>query len=66
MVTDRRWSGETEPPEQSGGWETITYVYDPAGRRIAKAIDGDVAVRYLYDGIHCIAEYDGDDVLLRR
>ncbi len=61
-----QWTGAGEPPEQSGDWETITYVYDPAGRRIAKAIDGDVAVRYLYDGIYCIAEYDGDDVLLRK
>ncbi len=49
-----------------GAWETTTYVYDPAGRRIAKAFDGDVAVRYLYDGDHCIAEYDGNDVLLRK
>jgi RHS repeat-associated protein len=61
-----QWTGAGEPPEQSGGWETVTYVYDPAGRRIAKAIDGDVAVRYLYDGDHVIAEYDGDDVLLRK
>jgi RHS repeat-associated protein len=61
-----QWTGAGEPPEQSGDWETVTYVYDPAGRRIAKAIDGDVAVRYLYDGDHVIAEYDGDDVLLRK
>ncbi len=40
----------------STGWEEITYTYDPAGRRIAKDVDG-VVTRYLYDGDHCIAEY---------
>ncbi|MBN1362385.1 MAG: RHS repeat-associated core domain-containing protein, partial [Sedimentisphaerales bacterium] len=63
-----QWTGETEPPDPPAGdtWETVTYVYDPAGRRIAKAFDGQVAVRYLYDGDHCIAEYDSNDVLLRK
>jgi len=28
------------------------------GRRIAKAYDGVTVVKYLYDGDHCIAEYD--------
>jgi len=36
------------------------------GRWIAKAYDGVTVVKYLYDGDHCIAEYDGEDQLLRR
>jgi hypothetical protein len=27
-----QWTGAGEPPEQSGDWETVTYVYDPADR----------------------------------
>ncbi len=46
-------------------WEEITYTYDPAGRRIAKDVDG-VVTKYLYDGDQCIAEYDANDVLLRK
>jgi len=46
--------------------EQITYTYDPGGRRIAKAYDGVTVVKYLYDGDHCIAEYDGNDQLLRK
>jgi RHS repeat-associated protein len=48
------------------GWQTITYTYDPAGRRIAKAVDGTTAVKYVYDGAQCIAEYDGNNNLLRK
>ena len=33
---------------------------------MAKAYDGVTVVKYLYDGDHCIAEYDGNDVLLRQ
>jgi RHS repeat-associated protein len=58
-----RWSGSVPDPN---GWQTITYTYDPAGRRIAKAVDGTTAVKYLYDGDQCIAEYDGSDNLLRK
>jgi len=47
-------------------WDEVTYTYDPSGRRIAKAYDGVTVVKYLYDGDHCIAEYDGEDQLLRK
>ncbi|UCD52921.1 MAG: hypothetical protein JSW27_09825 [Phycisphaerales bacterium] len=57
-----QWSGASPGP----AWETITYTYDPSGRRIAKALDGETAVRYVYDGSQCIAEYDANDVLLRK
>jgi RHS repeat-associated protein len=58
-----RWSGSVPDPN---GWQTITYTYDPAGRRIAKAVDGATAVKYVYDGDQCIAEYDGNNNLLRK
>ncbi|MBN1362387.1 MAG: hypothetical protein JW993_17460 [Sedimentisphaerales bacterium] len=60
-------ASEDEPEAEStpNDWQTTTYTYDPAGRRIAKAIDGEVAIRYVYDGVHCIAEYDANDTLLR-
>ena len=47
-------------------WQSITYKYDPAGRRIEKIIDGKYKVKYCYDGDHVIAEYDGSGFLLRK
>jgi RHS repeat-associated protein len=58
-----RWSGSVPDPN---GWQTITYTYDPAGRRIEKKYDDVTVMRYLYDGARCIAEYDGSDNLLRK
>ncbi len=60
-----QWSGGV--PASGGGadWEQITYTYDPSGRRIAKDVDGEVT-KYVYDGDHCIAEYDGSNNLLRK
>jgi len=46
-------------------WDTITYTYDPAGRRIKKNVVGSYIVKYVYDGGHVIAEYD-DSGLLRK
>jgi RHS repeat-associated protein len=46
-------------------WDTITYKYDPYGRRIEKSGDSE-AIKYSYDGGNVIAEYDGDDRLLRK
>jgi RHS repeat-associated protein len=53
-----------EPPEPE--WLTVSYTYDAAGRRIQKKVDGVVEVKYVYDGDHVIAEYDGSDTLLRK
>ncbi len=47
-------------------WLTSTYGYDSAGRRIEKAYDGQTVMKYLYDGQHIIAEYDGSDSLLHK
>jgi RHS repeat-associated protein len=58
-----QWSGSAPDPN---GWGQIAYTYDPAGRRIDKKVDGTTQVKYLYDGDHCIAEYDGSDALLRK
>ncbi len=44
---------------------TITYTYDPAGRRIKKNVVGSYIVKYVYDGGQVIAEYD-DSTLLRK
>jgi len=45
-------------------WDTITYTYEPGGKRITKNVDG-YPTRYVYDGGHVIAEYD-DSGLLRK
>lgn len=47
------------------GVATIAYDYDPAGRRIAKTVDG-TTTRYLLSGDEEIAEYDTSWNLLRR
>jgi len=39
---------------------------DSAGRRIEKAYDGQTVMKYLYDGGHIIAEYDGSGSLLHK
>jgi len=58
-----QWSGS--PPPDPTNWDTITYTYDPAGRRIKKNVVGSYIVKYVYDGGHVIAEYD-DSGLLRK
>jgi RHS repeat-associated protein len=58
-----QWSGSAPDPN---GWGQIAYTYDPAGRRIEKKVDGTTEVKYLYDGDNCIAEYDGNNNLLRK
>ena len=53
-------------PRPPSTWTEVGYTYDPAGRRIEKKYDGTTVVKYLYDGDHCIAEYDGNNNLLRK
>ena len=45
-----------------------SYSYDYLGRRISKTVYGspDVTMKYCYDGGQVIAEYDGNDNLLRK
>ena len=47
-------------------WSTLNYVYDASGRRIEKKYDGRTVLKYIYDGDHCIAEYDGSNNLARK
>jgi len=51
-----------QPPAQ---WKTVTYTYDPMGRRIAKSVDS-WTQKYVYDGDMAIADYDGSGNLLRK
>jgi len=45
--------------------DTVSYTYDPFGRRISKTTEGE-STYYVYDGDHVIAEYDGDGTQLRE
>jgi hypothetical protein len=47
-------------------WNTISYVYDPSGRRIEKKYDGQAVMKYLYDGDSIIAEYDATGALVHK
>jgi RHS repeat-associated protein len=60
---DAAQSGSIGDNGQSWMQTTITYGYDSAGRRIEKAYDGQTVCKYLYDGQHIIAEYDGSGSL---
>jgi len=59
-----QWTGASPVPD-SENWEQLDYKYDVGGRRSEKKIDG-YATRYVYDGPHVIAEYDGNNNLLRK
>jgi len=62
-----QWAGPLPPaPPEPTNWQTLTYVYDAAGRRIEKQYDGVTVLKYVYDGDHCIAEYDGNNNLRRK
>lgn len=63
-----QWSGYMPPvytpiPDT---WDTVTYTYDAAGRRIAKTFDNQTCLKYIYDGSQYVAEYDGNNNLLRK
>jgi RHS repeat-associated protein len=59
-------AGVPDPePDPIPDWSEISYTYDAAGRRITKDVDGEIT-KYIYDGVHVIAEYDGNDNLLRK
>ena len=59
-----QWTGPS-PQQDPNNWQSITYKYDPAGRRIEKKVDG-YSTRYFHDGGSVIAEYDGNNNLLRK
>jgi len=62
-----QWTGPLPPaPPEPTNWQTLTYVYDAAGRRVEKQYNQVTVVKYVYDGDHCIAEYNRYDQLLRK
>ncbi len=71
-----QWSGSCPPvPEPaSNNWGTLLYraacpersERDAAGRRIEKQYDWETITKYVYDGDHCIAEYDVSNILRRK
>ncbi len=49
------------------GGDTIAYLHDPLGRRIAKKVNGTIVEKYLWLGLtQLMAVYDGSDTLLMR
>jgi RHS repeat-associated protein len=59
-----QWSGPS-PEQDTSNWQEIAYKHDVLGRRVEKKVDG-FSTRYVYDGAHVIAEYDGNNNLLRK
>ncbi len=67
QVDQVTWTGVIPNDPASDAWETtLSYVYDPAGRRIEKKYDDVTVLKYVYDGDHCIAEYDAYNHLRRK
>jgi RHS repeat-associated protein len=54
------------PEPASNNWNTLLYRYDAAGRRIEKQYNWETITKYVYDGDHCIAEYDVSNILRRK
>ncbi len=59
-----QWTGPS-PAQDTSDWQEIAYKHDVLGRRVEKKVDG-YSTRYVYDGPHVIAEYDGNNNLLRK
>jgi len=59
-----QWTGPS-PAQDPSNWQEIAYKHDVIGRRVEKKVDG-YSTRYVYDGPHVIAEYDGNNNLLRK
>ncbi|OHB79807.1 MAG: hypothetical protein A2Z25_07690 [Planctomycetes bacterium RBG_16_55_9] len=59
-----QWSGPT-PAQDPENWQQIAYKHDVLNRRIEKKVNG-FSTRYVYDSDHVIAEYDGNNNLLRK
>jgi len=59
------WVDYVQSPMPSD-WNSISYVYDPGGRRIEKKYDGQAVMKYVYDGDSIIAEYDATGALVHE
>jgi YD repeat-containing protein len=60
------WSGSLPQDPPATDWRELSYVYDAAGRRVEKKYNNATVLKYVYDGDHCIAEYDGSNNLRRK
>jgi RHS repeat-associated protein len=69
-VDDVGWTGSLPalpPPEPAAtNWRYLEYTYDASGRRIEKKYDYETVTKYVYDGDHCIAEYNAYNQLKRK
>ena len=67
-VTGYQYSSRGELLEVSlPDGDSIEYLHDPLGRRIAKKVNGSIAEKYLWRGLtQLLAVYDGSDNLLMR
>jgi len=65
LGSDCAWVDFVQWPTPSD-WDSISYVYDPGGRRIEKKYDGQAVMKYLYDGDQIIAEYDATGALVHK
>ncbi|CAK8723016.1 hypothetical protein GKODMF_14590 [Candidatus Electrothrix gigas] len=67
-VTGYQYSSRGELLEVSlPNGDTIEYLHDPLGRRIAKKVNGSIVEKYLWLGLtQLMAVYDGSDSLLQR
>ncbi len=69
-VDDVGWTGALPalpPPEPAAtNWRYLEYTYDASGRRIEKRYDYETVTKYVYDGDHCIAEYNAYNQLKRK
>ncbi len=64
------WTGSLPalPPLEPAvtNWRYLEYTYDASGRRIEKKYDYETITKYVYDGDHCIAEYNAYNQLKRK
>ena len=67
-VDSVQWTGSAAPaPEPPvNAWHRLAYTYDAFGRRIAKSYNEELITSYVYDGDHCLAEYDLNGNLKRK
>jgi RHS repeat-associated protein len=67
-----QWSGPS-PAQDPANWQEIAYEHDVWGQRVEKRLvvsssnpSVGYSTRYVHDGDHVIAEYDGNNNLLRK
>jgi len=63
-ISSLGWDCEYQLTNVVAGAATVRYTYDVAGRKASRS-EGGVTERYLYDGIHVVADTDNSGSLLR-